>query len=181
MSKDTITMTPEDSTATRLACSETRFLDKQARILERASRRTRLTWREKRQITKSLNENLFELTKRTGKAITEAVAARLESDLAAFVQQYQLQNLSAVRRIAMQLEQDLSAVREKDLAKAAERKAKILSSVSERLSSITLTSDPQDKYAQIALQAIDEMLKEVIKQISNTQVSIDTTQLFSFN
>jgi len=182
MSNNTITIIPNDKrTTTRLAGSEQHFIEKQSKILAQASQRTRLTWREKREITKALNENLFELTKRTGRAITEAVATRLETDLAAFVQQYQLQNLSAVRQIALQLEQDLSSVKEKDLAKAAERKAKIISSVAERLSSISGAVNPKDKYTQIALKAVDELLSEVIKEIGTTQVQVDTSKLFSFN
>lgn len=159
--------------------SEKSLVIKRDKALERATRKAKLSWKDRKELRKLASQNLLELTRETSEDFKDALRAKFRSDLNVFVTAHSMRNLANLERLKLAFEDALTEAYAESSKNRMTARMRVLQTVVEKMGrkaddlKKVGSINGNGKYAAMALESYDRLVQDTIKDIEAIKVRLN--------
>lgn len=169
--------------ATPYGVSEKSLVAKRDKAIQKASKKARIRWRDKRELSKLASRNLVVLTQETTEDLRDALREKFRSDLNVFVSVHNMRNLASLEKLKLAFEDTLTEAYAESSKNRMYAKMKVLNSAVEKMGRRVEdlkragSHNGNGKYANMALESYDRLLQDTIKDVEAIKVRLNSPQM----
>jgi hypothetical protein len=162
------------------SATERSLVVKRDRALEKAAKRAKLTWKDKKELRKSTSRNLLELTQQTSEDLKDAIVAKFRSDLNLFVTAHNMRNMASLERLKLTLENALTEAYAESCKERMNTKMRVLLSTIEKaerkiedLKRYNINGNSNGKHANAVLESFERLFHNAVREIESISVRMN--------
>ncbi len=165
--------------ASPYSVSEKSLVEKRDRALEKASRKAKVTWKDRKELRRLTSKNLVTLTQETSEDLRDAMRAKFRSDLNVFIQAHNMRNMANMEKLKLVFEDALTEAYAESSKNRMSAKMKVLLSAVEKMGrkvdevKKAGMANGNGKYAAMALESYDRLLQDTVKDIEAIKVRLN--------
>jgi hypothetical protein len=164
--------------------SERSLVLKRDKALEKASKKARLTWKDRKELRKTASQNLLELTQQTSDELREAMVAKFRSDLNFFVTAHNVRNMANLQKLKFAFEAALTEAYAESSKDRMNAKMRVLLSTMERMSRRVEDAkssgiNGNGKHAAAVIESFERLFQNTVREIEGINVRINQAQFLN--
>lgn len=161
--------------------TEKSLVAKRDMALEKAAKRARLTWKDRKELRKATSQNLLELTQQTSDDLKEAIVSKFRSDLNYFVTAHNMRNMANLEKLKLAFEDALTEAYGESINCRMNTKMKALLSTVERMRKRaeelkTFSINGNGKHAEAVMESFERLFQNTINEVENISVRMNQPQ-----
>ena len=163
--------------------SERSLVEKRDKALEKASRKAKVTWKDRKELRKLTSKNLVTLTQETSEDLRDAMRAKFRSDLNVFIQAHNMRNMANMEKLKLVFEDALTEAYAESSKNRMHAKMRVLQTAVEKMGrkvdevkKVGLVNG-NGRYATMALESYDRLLQDTVKDIEAIKVRLNCPEL----